>query len=148
VTCQGVAKRDDQLVVRARVTESAREAHEGFGIRVDRLDRLVAFDPETSLDVAEKRVAGAQPLAVSGLEYAGRDERVERFARALDAEARLGMPVQLLWGADDPTFPVALARAMVSQLPNARMTEIPGAKLLVHEEKPAEVAEAALAFLG
>jgi len=58
------------------------------------------------------------------------------------------MPVQLLWGADDPTFPVALARAMVSQLPNARMTEIPGAKLLVHEEKPAEVAEAALAFLG
>jgi len=28
------------------------------------------------------------------------------------------------------------------------MTEIPGAKLLVHEEKPAEVAAATLAFLG
>jgi len=61
---------------------------------------------------------------------------------------RLAMPVQLVWGADDPTFPVALARAMLEQLPNARMTEIPGAKLLVHEEKPAEVVAAALAFLG
>ena len=61
---------------------------------------------------------------------------------------RLTMPVQLIWGADDPTFPVALARAMVQQFPNARMTEIPGAKLLVHEEKPAEVAAAALAFLS
>jgi pimeloyl-ACP methyl ester carboxylesterase len=37
---------------------------------------------------------------------------------------------------------------MVQQLPNARITEIPGGKLLVHEEKPAEVAAAALAFLG
>lgn len=62
--------------------------------------------------------------------------------------ARLTMPVQLLWGADDPTFPIALARAMVRQFPDARLVEIPGAKLLVHEEKPEEVARAALDFLG
>ncbi|MGH7895525.1 MAG: alpha/beta fold hydrolase [Candidatus Binatia bacterium] len=63
------------------------------------------------------------------------------------AHARLMMPVELLWGADDRTFPVALARTMVKQLPDARLVEIPGARLLVHEEKPAEVARAALEFL-
>jgi haloalkane dehalogenase len=64
-----------------------------------------------------------------------------------EAHARITMPVELVWGADDPTFPVATARRMVSQLPDARLVEIPGARLLVHEEKPAEVARAALAFL-
>jgi pimeloyl-ACP methyl ester carboxylesterase len=62
--------------------------------------------------------------------------------------ARLTMPVLLIWGADDPTFPVALARDMVGQFPNARIAEIPGAKLLVHEEKSAEVARLALDFLA
>ena len=62
--------------------------------------------------------------------------------------ARLTMPVLLVWGADDPTFPIALARAMLAQLPNARLVEIPGARLLAHEEKPAEVARAALEFLA
>lgn len=61
--------------------------------------------------------------------------------------ARLGMPVQLLWGADDPTFPLAHARRMVPQFPDARLVEIPGARLLVHEEKPAEVARAIASFL-
>lgn len=62
--------------------------------------------------------------------------------------ARLTMPVQLIWGADDPTFPVALARQMVGQFPDARLAEIPGARLLVHEEKPAEVVRLARDFLG
>jgi haloalkane dehalogenase len=63
------------------------------------------------------------------------------------AHTRLTMPVQLIWGADDPTFPVVLARKMVKQFPDARLLEIPGARLLVHEEKPAEVVSAALEFL-
>ena len=62
--------------------------------------------------------------------------------------ARLAMPVRLIWGADDPTFPLALAREMVKQFPDARLTEIPGARLLVHEEKPAEVVAALVEFLG
>jgi haloalkane dehalogenase len=62
--------------------------------------------------------------------------------------ARLRMPVQLIWGADDPTFPIAYARQMVKELPDARLVEIPGARLLVHEEKPADVTRAALEFLG
>lgn len=62
--------------------------------------------------------------------------------------ARLTMPVHLIWGADDPTFPIALARPMVGQFPDARLTEVAGARLLIHEEKPAEVARIALDFLG
>jgi pimeloyl-ACP methyl ester carboxylesterase len=62
--------------------------------------------------------------------------------------ARLTMPVRLIWGADDPTFPVALARSMATQFPDAQIVEITGARLLVHEEKPAEVARALTSFLG
>jgi pimeloyl-ACP methyl ester carboxylesterase len=62
--------------------------------------------------------------------------------------ARLRMPVRLIWGADDPTFPLALAREMLKQFPDAQLTAIPGARLLPHEEKPAEVAAALVEFLG
>jgi haloalkane dehalogenase len=72
-------------------------------------------------------------------------EPVDALART---HARLTMPVALLWGAEDPTFPLALARAMLPQFPDARLVEIAGAKLLAHEEKPADVAREALAFLG
>jgi len=72
-------------------------------------------------------------------------EPVDALARD---HSRLGMPVQLIWDADNPTFPVALAHEMVRQFPDARLAEIPGARLLVHEEKPAEVARVVLDFLG
>jgi pimeloyl-ACP methyl ester carboxylesterase len=91
------------------------------------------------------------------LHSAHRMEGLARYLRGLTWEpvdalahdhARITVPVQLVWGADDPTFPVALARAMVRQLANGRLVEIPGARLLVHEEKPADVSRAALDFLG
>jgi len=72
-------------------------------------------------------------------------EPVDALARD---HARLTMPVRLVWGADDPTFPVAIAREMRSQLPRADMIEIPGARLLVHEEKPLEVVRAAVELFG
>jgi haloalkane dehalogenase len=61
--------------------------------------------------------------------------------------ARLTMPVHLIWGIDDPTFPLPLAREMLRQFPTASLTQIPGAKLLPHEEKPEEVSRAVLKFL-
>jgi pimeloyl-ACP methyl ester carboxylesterase len=61
--------------------------------------------------------------------------------------ARLTMPTRLIWGVDDPTFPIDLARQMVSQFPNADLVEISGASLLVYEEKPTDVAEAVIKFL-
>ncbi|HUP92690.1 MAG TPA: alpha/beta hydrolase [Solimonas sp.] len=63
--------------------------------------------------------------------------------------AELKVPVLLVWGEDDPTFPVALARQMASQFPDCRgLVAIPKAKLLPHEERPAEVAQALRGFLS
>ena len=60
---------------------------------------------------------------------------------------RIEVPVQLVWGDQDPFFPVEWARDMVSTFPDARLTEIPGAGLFSHEERPAEVASALLPVL-
>jgi haloalkane dehalogenase len=60
----------------------------------------------------------------------------------------LRQPTLFVWGEDDPTFPVALGREMSRQLPAcAGFVAVSGARLLVHEERPAEVGRAALAFL-
>jgi haloalkane dehalogenase len=61
----------------------------------------------------------------------------------------LHMPVLLIWGEDDPTFPIALARDMAPQFADCRgLVAIPGAKLLPHEERPDVVGDAALKFLA
>ena len=61
--------------------------------------------------------------------------------------ARLNVPVLFVWGEDDPTFPIEQARPMATQLPDCRgFKAVPGASLLVHEERPDVVAEHALAF--
>ena len=61
--------------------------------------------------------------------------------------AELRMPVLLLWGADDPTFPLPLARAMATQFGDARCVAVSGARLLPQEEQPARAIEALLPFL-
>lgn len=60
---------------------------------------------------------------------------------------QITVPVQLVWGDQDPFFPVAWAREMVATFPNAQLTEIKGAGLFSHEERPAEVAAALLPVL-
>ncbi len=60
---------------------------------------------------------------------------------------RIDVPVQLVWGEHDPFFPVAWAREMVDTFANARLHVVPKAKLFVHEECPAQVAEAMLPTL-
>ena len=67
-----------------------------------------------------------------------------------DAErhSRITAPVALLWGADDPWFPLGKVRPMVTQFRKpAELHEIAGGKLFVHEEKPHEWARLAYAFL-
>ena len=61
--------------------------------------------------------------------------------------ARLDVPVQLVWGAEDPFFPVERARAMVPQFPNARIEVLDGVGLFSHEEAPETVAAALLPTL-
>jgi pimeloyl-ACP methyl ester carboxylesterase len=88
------------------------------------------------------------------------DEKISkqiRYLRGIDwklvdgmktEHARIPAPTLLIWGEDDPIFPVARARIIAEQLPNcAGLVTVPGAKLFVHEEKPDRVAELALNFL-
>jgi pimeloyl-ACP methyl ester carboxylesterase len=60
---------------------------------------------------------------------------------------RLDVPVQLVWGDKDPFFPVARAKAMVAEFPDARIEVIEGAGLFSHEERPDDVARALLPTL-
>jgi haloalkane dehalogenase len=64
------------------------------------------------------------------------------------AHAKIRVPVRLVWGTDDPWFPLAKARPMLAQFGGrADLVEIPGGKLFVHEDHAKEFADAALAFL-
>lgn len=57
-------------------------------------------------------------------------------------------PVLLIWGRQDPIFPLARAEPMVAQLHDCRgLRAVDGARLFVHEERPAEVARHALELL-
>ena len=69
---------------------------------------------------------------------------VTQFAQV---HPRINVPVQLVWGENDPFFPVQWAREMVSTFPDAQLHVVPGAALFSHEERPAEVAAALLPTL-
>ncbi len=72
-----------------------------------------------------------------------------RMVDGLQTEhAKITAPTLLIWGEDDPVFPVREARPMADQLANCKaFITVPGAKLFVHEEKPETVARIALEFL-
>ncbi len=72
----------------------------------------------------------------------------ERFVRDLAGlHRRITVPVQLVWGDQDPFFPLAWAQEMVGTFPDARLEVVAGAGLFSHEERPAEVAQALLPTL-
>ena len=64
-----------------------------------------------------------------------------------DVHRRITVPVQLVWGDQDPFFPLAWAEEMVGTLPDARLEVIRDAGLFSHEERPEEVARALLPVL-
>lgn len=80
-----------------------------------------------------------------------------RFLRSIDAgaierlsevHARIAAPVLCIWGARDPWFPVARARAMLPQFAGgAELVEIVRGRTFVHEDRPEEFAAAAGPFL-
>ena len=73
----------------------------------------------------------------------------ESYVRELPAVHRsIEVPVQLIWGEQDPFFPLDRARSMVGTFPDARLHVVEGARLFSHEERPAEVARALLPVLS
>jgi pimeloyl-ACP methyl ester carboxylesterase len=102
----------------------------------------------------EFRASFITAFAESPLLVAGMKEYLKGlywdFVDALrQRHGELKMPVLLVWGEDDPIFPVALAREMAKQFADCRgLVAIPRAKLLVHEERPQQVAAAVLPFLA
>jgi len=89
----------------------------------------------------DKRALAGQMRLVYGLDFAVIDE-LDR------THARIDAPVQMLWGVDDPFFPLAKARTMLHQFRGgAELIEIASAKLFAHEEYPATVAAHARRFL-
>ncbi len=61
--------------------------------------------------------------------------------------ARIDVPVKLIWGDQDPFFPVERARAMVAEFPNATIDVLAGVGLFSHEEAPEDVARSLLPTL-
>lgn len=94
-----------------------------------------------------------EPLLASPRVAAGQLALVRQFDWSVidgmaATHARITAPVSLLWGTDDPWFPLARARGMVDQFPGgAELVELSGGKLFVHEERPAEWAAHARRFL-
>lgn len=84
-------------------------------------------------------------------------EGVKRYLLGIDWQlvdglaerhAEIRAPVLLIWGENDPTFPIEQARRMIGQFADCRgLVAVPRARLLVHEEQPARVADEALDFL-
>ena len=61
----------------------------------------------------------------------------------------MAQPVSLVWGEDDPFFPVERTRAMLPEFAGpVTLTVIPDGKLFVHEEFPVPAAEALLPAIG
>ena len=72
---------------------------------------------------------------------------VSYVTQLAEVHRRIEVPVQLIWGEDDPFFPIAWTREMVETFPVARLHVVSRAKLFAHEEHPAEVAGAMLPTL-
>jgi haloalkane dehalogenase len=66
-----------------------------------------------------------------------------------DTHANLSCPALLIWGEQDPFFPVAKAREMCDQFAGpTEFVALDNARLLVHEEYPIEFARLAAKFLS
>lgn len=109
------------------------------------------FTDRTLLD-GDFRARVIEPLLASPDRVAG----VQRYLAGIDwgivdglatEHAKIRVPVLFVWGEDDVTFPLELARAMLAQIPDCRgLRAVPRASLLVYEERPAEVAAHAIDF--
>ena len=105
-----------------------------------RIDAAFVARVVTPMVQSPARVAGTMRY-LRGIDWAVIDGLTDTHRR-IDGE------VLLVWGAGDPTFPITRAQQLPPQFRRcAGLIEILNARFLVHEERPAEVATAALPFL-
>jgi pimeloyl-ACP methyl ester carboxylesterase len=92
--------------------------------------------------LASPRAAEGQMALMRNLDF-GLVDRLDAV------HARIGAPVLCIWGPDDPFFPIAKARRVLSQFKGrAELVEIPGAKLFAHEDHPEAFVAHAAPFLA
>lgn len=62
--------------------------------------------------------------------------------------SEIDIPVLVIWGEEDPVFPVSNGRPLVSRMLRGRLEVIPGCGHVPQEEKPVETATILTGFLG
>ncbi len=110
------------------------------------------FFDKTRLD-ADFKSAYVTPLVADSKRMDG----VVRYLQGIDFKLvdklrelhrQITIPVEFIWGADDPTFPETNARGMLDQFPGpVAFHSIPNARLMLHMEHPGLVAQKAENFL-
>lgn len=122
---------------------------EGIIPFVDHWERLPLWASQTALDDGTPGELRAQRLMQSpaGLANCLRGAGQGEDPPVADRLGELRIPVLLVAGALDGGF-VALARAMASRLPDARLEIVPDAGHAVHLERPAEYADVVKSFLA
>ena len=94
------------------------------------------------------------PLLAGGARAEGQMQLLRTLEKAHlerlpEVHARIRVPVQLIWGEDDPFFPLERAQRMLRQFGGeTRLDVIQGAKLFAHEDHPGEFAGLARPFLS
>lgn len=105
-----------------------------------RIDAAFVARNVAPMVASPRRVAGSMRY-LRGIDWTVIDGLTE-------THRRITGDVLMVWGADDPTFPVTYARELPPQFRRcAGLVEILNARFLVHEERPNEVATATLPFL-
>jgi pimeloyl-ACP methyl ester carboxylesterase len=129
-----------RMLLRSRALRRSRMGFGGCFVDLSLLDGDFQQGSVAPLLASPRRLEGARRY-LGGIDWA----LVDGLARR---HREIAVPVLFVWGEDDPTFPIARARAMPAQLADCRgLVPIARARLLVHEERPDAVADAALPFL-
>ena len=72
----------------------------------------------------------------------------EMMLEATQRFSQFSAPVLLLWGEQDPLFPVQLAENLTKEFPNVRLVKVPGASLFVALDEPEHVAHEIASFIS
>lgn len=94
------------------------------------------------------RPLGEDPHRRMGAKQFARSFDIDLFAELADLHARIEVPVHLVWGDDDPFFPLERTRSMMAGFGGpVDLTVIEGGRLFHHEEYPDKAAAALLPTL-